>query len=126
LQVGIEKLLANKGYLAAFPLHDGEFDPDFNDDVLSDRNLLWQHWSRFGKWYKHQPLDKIRGYFGEKIGNLCSSAYLKLMPVGFYFAWLGFYTTWLVIPAIIGFIVFFYGVGVNEEHQVCFATILST
>ena len=35
-----------------------------------------------------QPLDRIAAYFGEM--------------VGFYFAWLEFYTHWLVLPAIAG------------------------
>jgi hypothetical protein len=36
----------------------------------------------------------------------------------YYFAWLGFYTTWLIVPTIIGIIVFFYGVGVAGDHRV--------
>jgi anoctamin-7 len=41
-------------------------------------------------------MHHIRQYFGEK--------------VAFYFSWLGFYTTWLLIPAVIGFLVFIYGI----------------
>jgi hypothetical protein len=32
-----------------------------------------------------------------------------------YFAWLGFYTSWLIVPAILGLIIFFYGVGSKED-----------
>jgi hypothetical protein len=46
-------------------------------------------------YFKSQPLDKVRDYFGEELA--------------FYFAWLGFYTTWLAPAAVIGIIAF--GVG---------------
>jgi putative effector of murein hydrolase LrgA (UPF0299 family) len=31
--------------------------------------------------------------------------------VGMYFAWVGFYTTWLIPASIVGLIVFFYGLS---------------
>ena len=68
MQLGIDKLLGNKGYAAAFPLHDGPHDPDHVEDRIGNRNKLWLHWARFGKWYKRQPLDLVRAYFGERIG----------------------------------------------------------
>ncbi|CAB1336382.1 unnamed protein product, partial [Coregonus sp. 'balchen'] len=40
----------------------------------------------------YQPLDHIREYFGEKIA--------------FYFAWLGFYTAWLLPASVVGTFVF--------------------
>ena len=43
-------------------------------------------------WLVRQPLDAISEYFGE--------------TVGFYFAFLEFYTTWLVFPTIAGIILF--------------------
>ncbi len=40
----------------------------------------------------YQPLELVAEYFGESIA--------------FYFAWMGFYTRWLVLPSIVGFIYF--------------------
>lgn len=42
---------------------------------LNQRQVLYFYWARWSKWYKYQPLDHIREYFGEKIA--------------LYFAWLG-------------------------------------
>ena len=59
------------------------------------RGKLNQEWANWRKFYKFQPTDAIMKYFGVKIG--------------FYFAWLGFYTAMLVIPSIMGILSFFYG-----------------
>uniref|UniRef100_A0A8C6YQ64 Anoctamin n=1 Tax=Nothoprocta perdicaria TaxID=30464 RepID=A0A8C6YQ64_NOTPE len=76
---GISTLIANNVYDAAYPLHD----------------LLYREWARYGVFYKFQPIDLIRKYFGEKIG--------------LYFAWLGLYTEFLIPSSVVGVIVFFYG-----------------
>ena len=41
-----------------------------------------------------QPLNFIANYYGEKMA--------------FYYAWLTFYTTWLIIPAVPGVALFAY------------------
>jgi len=46
--------------------------------------------------FRRQPLADIRRYYGEKIAM--------------YFAWLGMYTTWLVVPAVVGLMTTLYGV----------------
>jgi hypothetical protein len=70
LQIGIGKLLENGGYEAAYPLHDGNpNEPEKEGEEPSFVYTLRRHWARFGVWYKRQPLDLIRGYFGEELGK---------------------------------------------------------
>ncbi|KAL7635519.1 UNVERIFIED_CONTAM: hypothetical protein RMT77_014588 [Armadillidium vulgare] len=97
-EIGIERLVEEGVFNAAFPLHDGPYECDNIDDVtkLNPRQVLYYYWARYTKWYKYQPLDHIRDYFGEK--------------VGIYFAWLGLYTGWLLPASIVGVLVFLYGV----------------
>ena len=40
------------------------------------------------------------------------------LPIAMYFAWLGFYTQWLIAPAILGVIIVLIGLGVTSEAQV--------
>lgn len=64
-------------------------------EPLNPRRILYSHWARWSKWPKYQPLDHVREYFGEKIA--------------LYFAWLGFYTGWLIPPSVVGVLIFIYG-----------------
>ena len=106
-----------EAYDDAFPLHDGTLESynlkkdnrlyknatllsdsdirDKNTKKFSYRHVLRTSWARFGNWYCWQPLDVIKEYYGTK--------------VALYFAWLGYYTSWLVLPAIMGLITTFYG-----------------
>ena len=96
--LGIEKLIDLKVFIRSYPLHETynkheDIEP-FNE---TDRQLLWDHWGNpRKKFFSIQPINLIRKYFGEKLG--------------FYFAWLGFYTFSLILPSIIGLIVFILGV----------------
>ncbi|KAK6303538.1 hypothetical protein J4Q44_G00259920 [Coregonus suidteri] len=94
-EMGVARLLNEGAYTAAFPLHEGPFElPAYEvcPDELNQRQVLFQYWARWSTWYKYQPLDHIREYFGEKIA--------------FYFAWLGFYTAWLLPASVVGTFVF--------------------
>uniref|UniRef100_A0A8C4UV47 Anoctamin n=1 Tax=Falco tinnunculus TaxID=100819 RepID=A0A8C4UV47_FALTI len=62
---------------------------------VSIGSLLYREWARYGVFYKFQPIDLIRKYFGEKIG--------------LYFAWLGLYTEFLIPSSVVGIVVFLYG-----------------
>ncbi|XP_054996598.1 anoctamin-7 [Sorex araneus] len=97
-EMGIARLLVEGVYTAAFPLHEGPFElPGYQvpGADLNPRQLLYSYWARWGCWYKYQPLDHVREYFGEK--------------VAIYFAWLGFYTAWLLPAALVGTVVFLSG-----------------
>lgn len=60
-----------------------------NEEKLQD---LKETWGSFGIFYKRQPLQKIRNYYGEKIAM--------------YFSWLEYYIFWLSVPALLGFATF--------------------
>lgn len=105
---GIARLIKLGVYSDAYPVHDGSLEDESKirgvDRRLymqflfseSDRCKLYQEWGRFCNWYKFQPLDTVRRYYGVK--------------VALYFAWLGFFTNMLIVPSIAGIIVFLYGV----------------
>ncbi|XP_036367220.1 anoctamin-4 isoform X2 [Octopus sinensis] len=96
---GIKRLLGN-AYIAAYPLHEGPYyyeDSIYATGPRNPRHLLYEMWARPKMWYKKQPLDAIRSYFGEKIG--------------IYFAWLAFYTQMLIPAGFVGVVVFIYGLA---------------
>ncbi|XP_041860974.1 anoctamin-7 isoform X2 [Melanotaenia boesemani] len=111
-EVGVDRLVNEGAYTAAFPLHEGPFQFPSNEvspDELNQRQVLYFYWARWCKWYKYQPLDHIREYFGEK--------------VALYFAWLGFYTAWLLPASVVGTLIFVSGVlsmGTNTPaEEIC-------
>uniref|UniRef100_A0AAQ4RYA7 Anoctamin n=1 Tax=Gasterosteus aculeatus aculeatus TaxID=481459 RepID=A0AAQ4RYA7_GASAC len=100
---GIKRLLNNGTYTAAFPLHDVSLRYSLDANRESDRYNLHKHWARFFCFFKEQPLNLIRKYYGEKIG--------------IYFAWLGFYTEMLLFAAIVGTICFIYGFLTYDDNE---------
>uniref|UniRef100_A0A8D0GCK5 Anoctamin n=1 Tax=Sphenodon punctatus TaxID=8508 RepID=A0A8D0GCK5_SPHPU len=106
-KMGINRLLNNGTYEAAFPPHEGSHKsrhPIKTHGAQNHRHLLYERWARWGMWYKYQPLDLISRYFGEKIG--------------LYFAWLGWYTGMLIPAALVGLFVFLYGLFTMDTSQV--------
>ncbi|KAJ8032027.1 Anoctamin-4 [Holothuria leucospilota] len=95
---GYPHMIANGSFIAAYPLHDGDWKSEHSlltHGPLNDRHLLYEEWASPKKFYKQQPLDLIRSYFGEKIG--------------IYFSWLGYYTVMLTYAAIFGVAAFLWG-----------------
>ncbi|ORY49753.1 DUF590-domain-containing protein [Rhizoclosmatium globosum] len=108
--MGINDLLVEKVYADYYPIHDGPcWDHSLTErkqvPVDNDRSWLYFNWAKLGfslaKILPIQPLHKVRNYYGEY--------------VAFYFAWLGFYTVWLVIPAILGLLVSIYSFATSTN-----------
>ena len=100
--VGLKKMIHYGAYIAGYPTHDG---PDYLEpqrEPTNDRQRLRCGWSRPGRIFKYQPYGAIKEYFGSQIA--------------FYFAWVGFYTGMLVPLALVGLIVFLYGLGSAGGH----------
>ncbi|KAL3315919.1 Anoctamin-1 [Cichlidogyrus casuarinus] len=101
---GIAKLLKDNVFLAAYPLHEPKpkYRLDGDKEGENVRIMLGKHWASWKRVFKEQPVDYIRLYFGEMFG--------------FYFAWLGYYTMWLVVPTVVGIIVFLSGfIGIRSD-----------
>jgi anoctamin-10/anoctamin-7 len=77
-----------------FPLH--------TPNELAKLSSQWIRWRPITRPYE-QPLTDIKDYFGER--------------VGLYFAWLGFYTKWLMIPAFFGTIVQIWSLSVASGEK---------
>ncbi|XP_043975775.1 anoctamin-7-like isoform X2 [Gambusia affinis] len=97
-EVGIDRLISEAVFTAAYPLHEGGYrmpDEPVPPESLGPRQILNEYWSKWSCWRRYQPLDHIREYFGEKIA--------------LYFAWIGFYTAWLLPASLIGTVIFLLG-----------------
>nr|CAH8865358.1 unnamed protein product [Trichobilharzia regenti] len=106
--LGITKLISDGVFLAAYPLHEPAGNTVASTE-FNNRILLQNYWASYKMLFKCQPISYIRHYFGE--------------AVAFYFAWLGFYTAWLLPIAILGIFVFLFGlIDLKNDsiiHEVC-------
>ncbi|KAB5525906.1 hypothetical protein PHYPO_G00145620 [Pangasianodon hypophthalmus] len=89
----LRDLIEQNVFETFFCLHEG----------TQQKNLKrkWANWGAL-KHLAKQPVDEIRDYFGEKIA--------------LYFLWLGWYTRMLIPAAIIGVIVFLYGLAFFDSN----------
>ncbi|KAL0968813.1 hypothetical protein UPYG_G00272220 [Umbra pygmaea] len=82
----LRELLKKNVFEAKFCLHERKCQEE-----------LSKKWARWTAIFQGQPINDVRDYFGEK--------------VALYFLWLGWYT-WLLVPAaVVGVIVFLYGLA---------------
>ncbi|KAL5475674.1 hypothetical protein EMCRGX_G025519 [Ephydatia muelleri] len=95
--IGIGRLLSAGVFSAAYPLHESNYSVRKGEDIKTDRQFLFERWAHPRNIFKHQPLDHVRRYFGEK--------------VGIYFTWTGFYTYFLHFAAFVGVIVMCVGLS---------------
>ncbi|MEQ2249083.1 hypothetical protein ILYODFUR_025784 [Ilyodon furcidens] len=89
------------------PIHSGEnlrnlmkakvFEAKFCLHEKKRQKELKESWARWTACLQGQPITAVRNYFGEK--------------VALYFLWLGWYTFLLIPPALIGILVFLYGLS---------------
>uniref|UniRef100_A0A3P8U9D4 Anoctamin n=1 Tax=Amphiprion percula TaxID=161767 RepID=A0A3P8U9D4_AMPPE len=103
-EVGIDRLVSEQVFTAAYPLHQGDFrlpSPPVPPHCLGLRQILYAYWAQWSCWRRYQPLDHIREYFGEKIA--------------LYFAWIGFYTAWLLPASLVGTVIFLIGFGLMQR-----------
>ncbi|XP_023278145.1 anoctamin-9-like isoform X3 [Seriola lalandi dorsalis] len=106
------------------PIHSGEglrclmkmkvFEAKFCLHEKRKQRELKESWARWTACLQGQPITAVRNYFGEK--------------VALYYLWLGWYTYLLIPPAIIGIIVFLYGLAFFNTSplikEVCEADIV--
>ncbi|KAF9430418.1 Anoctamin-7 [Entomortierella beljakovae] len=88
-----------KAFTDMFTLHDGSYKSKVLP-IPNRRTLLYTNWVRSPT---SQPIEEIRYYYGEKIA--------------LYFAWIGYYTRWLIPAAIVGFLYFIYGIANFLVHD---------
>ncbi|XP_034060578.1 anoctamin-9 isoform X1 [Gymnodraco acuticeps] len=82
----LRNLMKMKVFEAKFCLHEKK-----------KQRELKENWARWTACLQGQPITAVRNYFGEK--------------VALYYLWLGWYTFLLIPPALIGVIVFLYGLA---------------
>ncbi|KAI3371236.1 hypothetical protein L3Q82_023855, partial [Scortum barcoo] len=106
------------------PIHSGEnlrdlmkmkvFEARFCLHEKKKQRELKESWARWTACLQGQPINAVRSYFGEK--------------VALYYLWLGWYTFLLIPPALIGVIVFLYGLAFFNSSplikEVCEADIV--
>ena len=78
--VGLTKLLYDGVYQACYPLHEGKHRLVSGEFAFNKRQQLKRDWARFGRIFKYQPHDAIRGRW--YMCPLCDreSSYWNLAP----------------------------------------------
>lgn len=134
---GIEHLIAEGTYLAAYPLHDSDIEPVPTEHkascARSGLSLSKQgtpaHEERGASSESKRPSEEqlrrhqLRTLLYRHWGSWGNTLTIRFQPIdhvraylgeqfAFYFAWLGFYTLMLIPASIMGLIVFIYGIRI--------------
>ncbi|KAG5263867.1 hypothetical protein AALO_G00269510 [Alosa alosa] len=95
-------------------MRKGVFESMFCLHERRKQKVLRQKWARWSALFTWQPFNDIREYFGEK--------------VALYYLWLGWYTLLLVPAAVVGVIIFLYGLAFFKTspliREVCDSDII--
>ncbi|KAG7482887.1 anoctamin-9-like isoform X1 [Solea senegalensis] len=79
-----------------------------------EQKVLKRKWARWSALFTGQPVNEVKCYFGEK--------------VALYYLWLGWYTKLLVPAAVLGVVVFLYGLAFFNTNpliqEVCNSSII--
>uniref|UniRef100_A0A8L8Q323 Anoctamin n=1 Tax=Heligmosomoides polygyrus TaxID=6339 RepID=A0A8L8Q323_HELPZ len=123
---GIERLLAQRVYNAAYPLHQDSCTIHKHPAVMvclqtrregntrgveiSQRELLYNHWVSWRSMTNLFIWNCVQLLFCEIIWQH-KSIYRRYFgtKVAFYFAWLGYYTRSLMLPAVMGLLTVLFG-----------------
>lgn len=95
-QINLDQLVTRKRITTWFPGHSAS-GLDYLDKSWGGFRLPW-----------NLPIGQVKRYFSER--------------VGFYFAFLGHYASWLIIPAIVGVGIFIHQVRAHTCTRECFAS----
>ena len=98
---GIEYMMQYKYFNAAYPLHEGPTlsRKSFDQIPANARQELQKEWASYSSIFRRQPIDKVNGYFGQK--------------VAYYYAFVGFYLSYVFPLAVLGCFGFLFGVASN-------------
>ncbi|XP_062273881.1 anoctamin-9-like [Scomber scombrus] len=78
-------------------MEKGVFDTKFCLHEETEQKNLTEKWARWSALFKHQPFSDVKCYFGEK--------------VALYYLWLSWYTKMLIPAAVLGIVLFLYGLA---------------
>ncbi|XP_062404332.1 anoctamin-9 [Sardina pilchardus] len=90
------------------------FEAEFCLHEKKEQRELRKSWARWTACFQGQPITNVRNYFGEK--------------VALYYLWLGWYTFLLIPAAVLGVVVFLYGLAFYQTspliNEVCDSDII--
>ncbi|CDW83357.1 anoctamin-like protein [Stylonychia lemnae] len=105
--INVDSLTDEKILIQILPMHDFYGIHEIKQKWETSTKIWLQpsfikQFYREGIIFEYRELSAIKNYFGEK--------------AGFYYAWMSFYTSWLIIPSIFGFALTIYQIISNVDN----------